>query len=250
MVSRSWRPRAQKHLFSNPIVEARALPSYERTVRNSSRVRGFAEAFNFFNGYVEESAQPDNKTQTTKTTETASHVVRVVQQLPQVQFLVMDNINLTNEHPSLPVCVAALTSIQRLNFYTNTPTRLVHLARFLKGFPNLSTLSLHAPILSDTHSLQLPRPCYQVKSSLQRLDVFIQPGGQHLIDWLLQARTLTTSLENLQVEYNQSSVPPTELPNTIHAIQSLLENSRSSLKMWYFFARTDVKPQEAIIPGR
>ena len=130
---------------------------------------------------------------------------------------------------------ATLTNINKLNFSTSTPTKLSQLARILLGLKNLSTLFLEVPIIVDSNPLPLPTPCYATKSSLTTLELLIQPGGHLLVDWLVKAKSFTTSLQILAVRL-EDQIPQSKIALVMQGVQRLLDNCTGSLKEWYFEA--------------
>ena len=110
----------------------------------------------------------------------------------------MDTINLAIEHPQFSKHVAALT-INQLVFCARVPTRLSQLARMLVGLKNLSALFLDVHIIVDSDPLPVPTPCYTTKSSLTKLDLVVQLGGELLLEWLVKSKSFTTSLQTLDV---------------------------------------------------
>ena len=144
--------------------------------------------------------------------------------------------------------MTALQNINRLEFYSHTPTKLSQLARILLGLKNLSTLSLSAPIIVDSNPLPLPTPCYATKSSLTRLDLDIQPGGHLLVDWLVKAKSFTTSLQILGVTL-EDQISQSEIALVMPGVQRLLDNCTGSLKEWHFWAKIQVDDLSSVPKG-
>lgn len=245
LVCHAWYPRAQMHLGVYIYIEGSKLSVYERLIHKVPILCTSAKEFDFRNQYTED---PDDKVED-RTVETVSHAVRVVHKLPHTHTLVFYDINLSIEHPHLPRYVTALTSIKKLYFYTYTPTRIAQLARFIVGFRNISTLVLLVPIAVESNPLPLPTPCYKTKSSLTRLDLYMQPGGHLLVDWLVKAHFFTSSLQILQVVL-KDSIPQSEIALTMQGLQSLLDNCGGYLKEWYFWTKMGVDDFKDIPSGK
>ena len=243
LVCRTWRVRAQMHLFSFLRISGNGLSQYGTLILKTPILCTFAKELKFYNQYV------DNfKTKIIdKTIETASHAVRIAHKLPNVRYLLVTDINLALEHPQLHKHVAAL-AINEMDFLSPTPTKLSQLARILLGLKNLSTLSLRVPIIVDSNPLPLPTPCYATKSSLTRLDLVIQPGGHLLVDWLVRAKSFTTSLQILDVRL-EAQIPQSEIALVMQGVQRLLDNCTGSLKEWYFSAKIQVDDLSSVPKG-
>ncbi|KAK7689456.1 hypothetical protein QCA50_007248 [Cerrena zonata] len=235
LVCHAWYPRAQMHLGVYICIEGSKLSIYEKLIHKVPILCTSAREFDFRNQYIE---NPDDKV-ADRTVETVSHAVRVAHKLPHTHTLIVNDINLSLEHPHLSRYVTALTSIKNLKFYTSTPTRLAQLARFILGFRNISTLLLGVSIAVKSNHLLLTTPCYKTKSSLTRLYLSIQPGGHLLLDWLVKLHSFTTSLQILQVIL-EDPIPQSEVALTMQDVQSLLNNCGDHLKDWYFQAKIKV----------
>ena len=135
-----------------------------------------------------------------------------------------------------------------MDFMSPTPTKLSQLARILLGLKNLSTLYLEVPIIVDSNPLPLPTPCYATKSSLTTLDLDIPPGGHLLVDWLVKAKSFTTSLQILYVRL-EDQIPQSEIALVMQGVQSLLDNCTGSLKVWYFLAKIQVDDLSSVPKG-
>ena len=244
LVCRAWRVRAQMHLFAFLRITGNGLSQYETLILKTPVLCTFAKELNFHNQHVD---SPQNKI-VDKTIETASHAVRIAHKLFNVQDLIVTTINLAIEHPHLPRQFAALTNINKLDFYTPTPTKLPQLARILLGLKSLSILYLRVPIIADSNPLPLPTPCYATKSSLTRLDLVIQPGGHLLVDWLVKAKSFTTSLQILYVEL-EDQIPQSEISLVLQGVQILLDNCTGSLKEWDFLAKIQVDDLSSVPEG-
>lgn len=234
LVCRAWLPRARMHLFANLRITASGLSIYAAIIRRSPMLRPFAKELHFFNAYPEVS--DDNVM--SRTVETASHLVRILHKLPHLYSLVLGNIDLSIEHPHLPRYVAALHSINELQFLTAAPTRLPHLAGFLCSFPHLSTLTLSVPITVEPNTFFLPS--YKAKSTLTVLYLIALTGVHLLLDWLVQAHSFTTSLRKVHATF-QNPISESELAHAMHGLQSLLDNCCDHLKEWVFWANKQVK---------
>ena len=244
LVCRAWRSRAQFHLFAHLRIEGDGLSQYETLLLKSPMLCGFAKEIFFINQYVEESKSKI----TNLTVETACHVVRLAHKLPRVHYLTMANINLAIENPNLSRHMGALMKIKTLDFNSPTPTKLYQLARVLTGLRNLSTLLLNIHIVVDPIPLPLPAPCYATKSTLTTLELLIQPGGHMLLDWLVKAKTFTTSLQILYVELEEK-VPQSDIGLAMEGVQSLLDNCSESLKEWDFRAKVRVPKSSSVTQG-
>ena len=244
LVCRAWRVRAQMHLFAFLRISGNGLSQYESLILKTPVLCTFAKELKFYNQYVDSSKAKV----VGKTIETASHAVRIAHKLPNVRYLIVDTITLGIEHPHLPRHFAALTNTNKLDFYTRAPTKLSQLARILLGLKNLSTLTLGVPIIVDSNPLPLPTPCYATKSSLTRLDLDIQPGGHLLVDWLVKAKSFTTSLQILVVRLEEQ-IPQSEIALVMQGVQRLLDNCTGSLKEWYFTAKIQVDDLSSVPKG-
>lgn len=221
------------HLFSNIRLKGSGLSIYASIIRKSPMILSFAKELHFFNTYPEGS---DNDV-TGRTIETASHLIRIIHKLPNLYSLVLGSIDLSIEHPHLPRYVAALRSINELQFLNRTPTSISHLASFLGSFPNLTTLTLSVPIIVPLNIFFLPS--LKARSSLTVLFLIGLPGVPLLLNWLVLAHAFTTSLQKLHMAF-QDSISQSELVSAMQGLQSLLENCRASLKEWVFWANKEV----------
>ena len=106
----------------------------------------------------------------------------------------------------------------------------------LVGLKSLSALFLDVLIIVDSHPLPVPTPCYATKSSLTKLDLVVQPGGELLLDWLVKAKSFTTSLQTLDVWYGDQ-IPQSSVPLVSTSVQALLDNCIGHLNEWHFVAR-------------
>ena len=245
LVCRGWRVRAQMHLFAFLRISGDRLSQYETLILKTPVLCDFAKELKFYNQYINRS-----KCQIAdKTVETVSHAVRIAHKLCNVHYLNMHEITLAIEHPHLPRHVAALTRINQLHFFSATLTKLSQLARILISFKNLSTLLLKVPIVVDSNPLPLPRPCYVTKSSLTVLDLVIQPGGHLLVDWLVKAKSFTTSLQVLFVVV-EHQIPQSEVAPLMQGVQSLLDNCTGSLKEWELWANFQVDNLSSVPKGK
>ena len=244
LVCRAWRLCAQFHLFAHLRISANGLSQYGKLIIKSPILCSYAKDIFFYNRYMEES-----KTKIThKTLATASHAVRITQKLSNVTYLLVQRINLADEHPHLSRHIAALRNINTLEFYSRTPTRISHLARILVGLKSLSTLYLVVPIKVDANLLPPPAPHYATKSSLTRLFLVIQPGGHLLLDWIVKARSFTTSLQILSVIL-QNQIAQSEIGLIMRGVQSLLDTCAGSLKEWNFSANIQVDDFSSVPKG-
>ena len=244
LVCRAWRIRAQMHLFAFLRISGNGLSQYETLILKTPVLCTFAREFTFYNQYVDATTNQV----VDKTVETASHAVRIVHKLLNVQYLVASSINLAIEHPHLPRHIAALQNINQLDFYSRTPTKLSQLARILLGLKDISTLYLSVPIIVDSNHLPLPAPCYATKSSLTRLDLVIQPGGYLLVDWLVKARSFTTSLHILFVRL-EYQIPQSEIALVTQGVQTLLDNCTGTLEEWNLNAKIQVDDFSSVPKG-
>ena len=242
LVCRAWRVRAQMHLFAFLRIEGDALSRYEALIRKTPVLCSFAKELMFYNEYVDKSKDGV----TGKTVETASHVVRITHRLSNVHHLLMEQINLAVEHPHLPRHMAALTNINQLDFIGHIPTKLSQLTHILIGPKNLSVLYLDVPIIVDSNPIPTAR--YSPKASLTRLYLAIQPGGHLLLDWLVKAKSFTTSLQRLNVVL-QDQILQSEITLVIRGIQSLLDNCTGSLKEWNMWAKVRVDDLSSLPKG-
>ena len=232
------------HLFAFLRISGNGLSQYEALILKTPILCTFAKELKFYNQYVDSSKAKV----VGKTIETVSHAVRIAYKLPNVRYLVVDDITLAIEHPHLPRHFAALTNINKLQFYSTTPTKLSQLARILLGLKNLSTLALRVPIIVDSNPLPLPTPCYATKSSLTTLELDIQPGGHLLVDWLVKAKSFTTSLQILNVRL-EDQIPQSEIALVMPGVQRLLNNCTGSLKEWCFHAKIQVDDLSSVPKG-
>ena len=231
LVCHAWRARAQFYLFVHLRIVGNGLSQYGSLISRSPTICDLTKVFLFYNQYVQED----------KTIETASHAVRIAHKLSNAHYLLMDRINLAIEHPHLARHTANLKNINTLHFLTRTPTKLSHLARILVGLQSLSTLTLDVPIVMDPNSLPLPTPCFSTKSSLTELHLRILSGGHLLVDWLVKAKSFTSTLQILDVRLKDQMIR-SEIPLVVKAVQYLLENCAGSLKRWYFWALPNGSP--------
>ena len=190
LVCHAWKIRAQMHLFVSLRVLANGLSHYEALIRKSPILCSLAKELHFYNEYRDE---PKDEIED-KTVETATHIIRIAHKLPKLQFLHMQDINLAIEHPNFPRYIAALRNLNRLEFYSRTPTKLSPLVHMLVGLRSLSILYLSVDIIVESPPPTLPTSCYSPKSSLTKLVLPILPGGHLLTDWLVHTIVYTTSL--------------------------------------------------------
>ena len=233
LVCSAWRIRAQTHLFVFLRISGNGLSQYEALVLKHPALCDVAKQLKFFNSYVGDSSGGIID----KTVDTASHAVRIAHKLPNIHYFVVDNINMAVEHPHFPRYIAALTTISRLDLYSRTPTKLSHLARALVGLRNLSTILLNIPIISTSTPAPLPSYYYTSKSVLTKLVLIIQPGGNLLLEWLVQVHSFTASLQALGVKLTEH-IPESEIIPVMRNLQSVLHKCTGNLKELQFYAKT------------
>ena len=244
LVCRTWKIRAQMHLFAFLRISGHGLSQYEALLLKLPALCNSAKELKFYNRDV-----PDSEGKVAgRTIQTASHAVRIAHKLSNAHYLVMSGINLAVEHPHLARHMAALTQMTRLHFYSTTPTKLIQLARILTGLKHLSILILSFSIIADSNPLPLPIPCYATKSSLTKLELFIQPGGHLLVDWLVKARSFITSLQMLHV-WLDCQIPQPEIALTTRCVQTFLDNCAGSLREYTTLANIRVDGLTTIPKG-
>ena len=118
----------------------------------------------------------------------------------------------------------------------------------LVGLKSLSALFLDVHIIVESHALPVTTPCYATKSSLTKLDLVVQPGGQLLLDWLVKAKSFTTSLQTLDVWYGDQ-IPQSSVPLISQSVQALLDNFIGHLNEWHFVARLAVDESASVPYG-
>ena len=244
LVCSAWRIRAQAHLFAFLRISGDGLSQYETMILRSPILCKFAKEFSFLNQYTESSKSKIKD----ETVETASHAVRIAHKLFNLRYLLVFRVNLAIEHSNLPRHIAALTSLDRLDIITHTPTKLSQLARILVGLKNLTILSLNIPILVEPIPSPLPSRCYATKSFLTKLVLDIQPGGHLLPDWLVQTKSFTTSLQTLTVRLDDT-IPKSDLALVMQGAQALLDSCTETLREWTFWARVQVDEFSSIPNG-
>ena len=85
-------------------------------------------------------------------------------------------------------------------------------------------------------------------SSLTTLDLVIQPGGHLLVDWLVKAKSFTTSLQILYVRL-EDQIPQSEIALVMQGVQRLLDNCTGSLKELHFGAKIQVDDLSSVPKG-
>ena len=246
LVCRDWRFRAQKHLYAYIRINAHALSQFEAILRKTPILREFAQEFIFYNQYIREPGSQSRHTD--RTTETASHALRIALRLPNVHYFSVEAVNLAREHPHLPRYMSLLHGIAHMGFKSCTRIKLRHLARLIVALKDVSAVALHVPIFVGPESTRLPTCYYNARSSPTELYLRVFTGGYLLLDWLIKAQSFIASLKLLQIELT-APVTRAEMVLIVQNTQALLVNCTKKLVEWRFWAWKKVDGLSTIPTG-
>ena len=237
LVCRAWLDRSRVHLFSIVHVEGTKLRSFERTIRISPTISPFVQNFDFWNTYLDETAH----TPADKTSETMSHAIRVAEKLKNIWKLNVGHINMNSEHPRLPELIRALGSASKLSVvsvYSTTPTRLTQLLRVVTAFHRARLLKFRVPIITPSYPIR-HRP-YLADGSLLALQLSIEQGTSHFLEWLINRRTFTSKLRAIEIDLT-TPLPSSEIHSSLALLSQLLEDCGDHIEEFTFGADVTVK---------
>ncbi|KAK7684920.1 hypothetical protein QCA50_011754 [Cerrena zonata] len=214
LVCRTWRYRAQLHLFTCVNVKAESLSTFNRSLKAPRHLASFINELNIDS--QSEHAMPVS----------SLFIAHKSQNLKTLHIFCFD---LTREHPWL--CRAPLRcSVQVLDLEMLKKCNASQLIRFLNAFHSLSSLHVFLDFKTLEHNGQiLPSPYYASSRSLTVLDLELIPGVFRLLDWFIKAGLLLGHLKMLMLACiaHQSQ---TEFQSCFGGVEALLRHCGATIE--------------------